>query len=99
MRAKQIHPVANDVISLLELKLLVKSIVTKHAKIRIKCLLEGGTWTSQFLSVMMVTEKGMVLNDDFNNKISSIKFLDQVIQFVIDKPFDSYNSDLAYVVS
>lgn len=98
MRTTHIPPSANDTISLLELKLLMKSIVSKQAKIRIKCLLEGGTWTSQFLSVMMVTEKGIVLNDDFNNKIKSIKFLHQVIQFIIDKPFDSYVSNLAYVV-
>lgn len=99
MKAKQNFPIANEVISLLELKLLVRSIINKHARIRIKCLTEGGNWTSQFLSVMMVTEKGLVLNDDSNDKISSINFIDQIIQFVIDKPFDSYSPDQAYVVS
>jgi hypothetical protein len=98
MTSKPGFPIANEIISLLELKLLVKSIVNKHANIRIKCLLDGGTWTTDFLSVLMVTEKGLVLNDDSNNKIESIEFLNQVIQFVIDKPFDSYDSNLAYVV-
>ena len=98
MKPRNTLPNSNEIISLLELKLLAKSIIRKHAKIRIKCLLEGGSWTSQFLSVMMVTEKGLVLNDDSNNKIKSIKFIDQIVQFVIDKPFDSYNPDLAYVI-
>jgi hypothetical protein len=47
----------------------------------------------------MVTEKGLVLNNDSNNKIQSIEYLDDVVQFVIDKPFDSYNPNLAYTVS
>jgi hypothetical protein len=99
MKTRDILPNSNEVISLLELKLLAKSIISKHAKIRIKCLLEGGSWTGQFLSVMMVTEKGLVLSDDSNNKIKSIRFIDQIVQFVIDKPFDSYTPNMAYIVS
>jgi hypothetical protein len=99
MKAKDPVPLANEMISLLELKLLVKSIVNKHADIRIKCLLEGGTWQEHFFIVLMVTEQGIVLSDETNSKIKSIRFLDAIRQFVIDKPFDSYNSNLAYNVS
>jgi hypothetical protein len=99
MKVKQSLPVANELISLLELKLLMKSIINKHANIRIKCLLDGGAWTNQFFSVSMVTENGLILSDDSNRKIRSIRFLNQVIQFVIDKPFDNYNPNLAYNVS
>jgi hypothetical protein len=88
---------STEMISLLELKLLMTAIIAQRAKIRIKCLLEG-VWTKQFFSVMMITDKGIVLSDDSNRKIKNIRFLDQVSQFVIDKPFDSYNSDLAYGV-
>lgn len=102
MKTKQILPIpatSPEVISLHELKLLAKSIVNTQAKIRMKCLLEGGSWTSQFFSVMMVTEQGIVLIDDSTDKIKSIKFIDQVVQFVIDKPHDNYNADLAYTVN
>ena len=98
-KLKEILPTSNENISPLELKLLAKSIISHKAKIRIKCLLAGGSWTNQFLSVMMVTERGLVLNDDASDKIKSISFIDQVVQFVLDKPFDNYNSNLAYVVS
>jgi hypothetical protein len=99
MKAKQPIPLANEIISLLELKLLVQSIINKHADIRIKCLLEGDTWHEHFFNVLMVTEQGIVLADETNSKIKSIRFMDAISQFVIDKPFDSYNSNLAYGVS
>lgn len=98
MKTNYTFPTASEVISLLELKLLVKSIITKHANIRIKCMLEGDKW-GDFLSVKMVTEKGLILGDDSRNRIRSIKFIDHVVKFVIDQPFDSYNPNLAYVVS
>jgi hypothetical protein len=84
MKTNENVPVATDIISLLELKLLMISIINTHAKIRIKCLMENGIWTNQFLSVMMVTEKGFVLNDDANNKITSVQFLGQVVQYSAD---------------
>ena len=98
MKLKQTFPKASEIISRLELKLLMKSIISNKAKIKIKFLEEGGRWSSRFLSVLMVTEKGIVFNDDSNNKIKSISFLDQIKQLVIDQPFDGYNSNLAYMV-
>ncbi|HEY3405383.1 MAG TPA: hypothetical protein VGK59_18485 [Ohtaekwangia sp.] len=97
-KLKQLLPISNEIISVQELKLLVASIIHQKAKIRIKCLTDGGVWTTQFFSVMMVTDKGLVLNDEATDKIKSIRFIDQVIQFVLDTPFNNYNSNLAYLV-
>jgi hypothetical protein len=99
MKLRQTIPSAGEIISRLELKLLMKSIIGNRANIRIKYLIEGGTWSTCFLSVMMVTEKGIIFNDDGKNEITSLKFLDQITQLVIDHPFDGYISNLAYVVS
>jgi len=99
MKLRQTIPSAGEIISRLELKLLMKSIIGHRAKIRIKYLIEGGAWSDCFLSVMMVTEKGIIFNDDANNEITSLKFLDQITQLVIDQPFDGYISNLAYIVS
>ena len=99
MKLTQTIPLAGEIISRLELKLLMKSIIGHRAKIRIKYLIEGGVWSNCFLSVMMVTEKGIVFNDDANNEIKSLTFLDQITQLVIDQPFDGYISHLAYIVS
>jgi hypothetical protein len=98
MKLKQTFPVASEIISRLELKFLMKSIIGHQAKIRIKYLTEGGRWPQCFLSVMMVTEKGIVFNDDSSKKIKSVRFLDQITQLVIDQPFDGFVSNIAYVV-
>jgi hypothetical protein len=91
-------PVAKDRITLSELKLLLESIIATHANIRMKCMLAGGKWTGEFLSIIMVTGKGVILNDDAADKITSISLLSQVLQFVVDKPFDGYSSNLTYEV-
>jgi len=99
MKIRETIPIAGEIISRLELKLLMKSIIGHRAKIRIKYLIEGGAWSNSFLSVMMVTEKGIVFNDDANNEIKSLEFLDEITQLVIDQPYDGYISHLAYVVN
>lgn len=97
-KVKQIIPTSDEIISLRELKLLVTSIIRGKAGIRIKCLMDGGTWTSHFLNIIMLTERGLVLTDEANDKIKSIRFKDHVVQFVLDRPFDNYDSNLAYPV-
>lgn len=92
------HPVSTDTVSPLELKFLMNSILLQKANIRIKCLLDGKSWSDRYLSVMMVTERGAILKDESRDKIFSIPFIQQVMQFVLDKPFDSYYSDQAYAV-
>jgi hypothetical protein len=92
------HPISVDTVSPLELKFLMNSILLQKANIRIKCLLDGKRWSDRYLSVMVVTEKGAVLKDESRDKIFSIPFIQQVMQFVLDKPFDSYYSDQAYAV-
>ncbi|RAW02007.1 hypothetical protein [Pseudochryseolinea flava] len=92
------QPRVEDVISVLEFKLLMKSIVDHHAKIRIKYLPDGGSWTINFFNVVMVTDKGMILSDEENNKILSISLTNGIVQFIIDEQFDSYLPNLAYAV-
>lgn len=77
----------------------MNSIVFKKANVKIKCLFEGKSWTGPFLSVLLVTEKGAVLKDESSDKILSITFLGQVVQFVLDAPFDSYYSEQTYAVA
>ena len=76
----------------------MNSILLQKANIRIKCLFDGTTWSPCYLSVVMVTENGAVLKDESRDKIFSISFIQQVIQFVLDKPFDNYYPDQAYTV-
>lgn len=97
-KTKEIIPTSNEIISLQELKLLVTSIIRGKARIRIKCLMDGGVWAQQFSNIIMLTERGLVLTDDANDKIKSVRFKDHVVQFVLDRPFESYDSNLAYKV-
>ena len=99
MEKKDALETSNEIVSSLELKLLVESIINQHANIRIKYQLDGDAWTTDFFSVMMVTKKGLVLNNDANDKIKSIESIEQILQFMIDQPFDNYVSNLPYTVS
>jgi hypothetical protein len=98
MKSKELS-VSADTVSSLELRFLMDSIVSQKANVKIKCLFEGRSWSGPFLSVLMVTEKGAVLKDESSDKILSIPFIDHVMQFVLDRPFDSYNSERTYAVA
>jgi hypothetical protein len=60
--------------------------------------MDGGVWTQQFLNIIVLTERGLVLTDETNDKIRSIRFQDHLVQFVLDRPFNNYDSNLAYLV-
>lgn len=53
----------------------------------------------QVLSVMMITGKGLVLNDDLRDTMESINSLRTIIQFIIDWPLANYSTNLVYLVS
>ena len=64
--------------------------------IRTRCL--GEMWHPNFTRVLMVTEKGVVLNDEVRVKAVIIPFLRDIIQFEIDKRFDEYEPHFHYTV-
>lgn len=87
------------IVSVLELKFLLRSILEHHANIHIRYLLNGERWTSHFLTILLVTEKGVILNDEQKNKITSVEFLSDISQFELDKTYESYESKSHYIIN
>ena len=64
--------------------------------LRTRCL--GEMWQPNFMRVLMVTEKGLVLHDEVTSKAVIIPFVRDIVQFEIDKPFEEYQPHFHYTV-
>lgn len=85
-------------ISVLELKRLISDLSEKRPDICIRFRLLGELWAVHFISVIKLTEKGGLFFDD-NNNIISISDLNFVMQFEIDKPFQTFQPYYHYEVT
>jgi hypothetical protein len=90
--------VNKTLISVLELRRLMVELLEKRPDICIRFRLLGELWNVYFLRVMRVTGKGALLFDEQNN-IVSISDLNFVMQFEIDRPFQSFQPYYHYEVT
>ena len=88
-----------SVISILELRSLLASLLNNHLNICIRFRLVGEMWQSHHMRVLKLTEKGVLLNDEVKNRLISIQDLSQVMQFEIDVQFQIYQPHYHYEVS
>lgn len=58
----------------------------------------GKMWAPNFLRVIRVTENGVLLNDESSNKFYKLPDLSNVIQFELDKPFQTFKPYFHYDV-
>jgi len=86
-------------VSVQELKLLLSSILQRHANVRFRCVLEGEVWPADFMRILLVTEKGVILNEEKSNKTISIKFLNDIIQFELEKTYENYQAKSRYTIT
>jgi tRNA G26 N,N-dimethylase Trm1 len=86
-------------VSVQELKLLLSDILEQHANIRMKYQLNSENWNDHYLRILLVTDKGVILNDERNNKITSIKFLSDISRFELDKAHETFSSSCQYKVN
>lgn len=75
---------------MIQLRQLLFALKEHRPDICIRYRLMGNMWTTNFLRVIKLTEKGVLLNDEISNKFISITDLSHLIQFELDKPFQSY---------
>jgi hypothetical protein len=85
-------------IEVLQLKRLLLELREHRPDICFRYRLMGRMWTNNFLRVIKLTEKGVLLNDEPSNKFVSLADLSQVIQFEIDKSFQTYEPYFHYNV-
>ena len=88
-----------SLISVLELKRLLVTIIDFDMPVCIRYRILGEMWQSNFLRVVKVTEKGVILNDELRNKTIILQDLTQIIQFEIDGRIHNFQPHFHYDVS
>lgn len=64
----------------------------------IRFRLIGDMWQTSYMRVVNLTEKGVTLNDEKDNKLIIIKDLNSIIQFELDQPLERYQPHFHYSV-
>jgi hypothetical protein len=86
-------------ISVIELKRLLVDLKDKRPDIGVRFRIVGDLWDKNFASIVLVTDRGVILNDESNDRICTIPDLKNVIQFEIDGPFQNFQPFNHYDVS
>lgn len=85
-------------VSVVELRRLLVELKEHRPDICIRYRMLGQMWAQNFLRVVLVTARGVLLNDETENKLKTIPDLSQIIQFELDKPFQSYRPYFHYEI-
>lgn len=85
-------------VAVLALKRLLVELKEHRPDICIRYRLLGQMWVNNFLRVIDVSEHGAILHDETNNTIIRIPEISSIMQFEIDRTFQSYQPYLHYDV-
>lgn len=96
--ADNILETTKSLISVLELKRLLVDLKEKRPDICIRYRLLGEMWVVNSMRVVMITEKGVMLNDEQNNRMINLPDLSSIMQFEIDAPFMGFQPHFHYNV-
>ena len=83
-------------VSVLELRRLLFELKEHRPDISFRYRLIGEMWAQHFLRVIRLTEKGVLLNNESSNKLSTISNLSQIMQFELDKSFQLFQPYFHY---
>lgn len=86
-------------ISALELKRILVEITEKQPGVSLRYRLMGEMWQPNFMRVLKVTGKGVMLNDEQKNKLIVLPDLNMIVQFELDVRFQHYQPHFHYSVS
>ena len=86
-------------VSLLELRRLLIDLRDKRPDICIRFRLLGEMWFIQFMRIILVTERGVVLNDEVLNRLVRVSDLSNVMQFEIDRRFQNFKPHFHYSIN
>lgn len=85
-------------ISVLELKRLLIELHEKRPDICVRFRLLGEMWLLQFMRVVLVTDTGVILNNEVSNELVRVRDLTYVMQFEIDRRFQNFRPHNHYNV-
>lgn len=85
-------------ITVLELRRLITELRDKRRDICIRFRLIGEMWKPNFLRIIDITDHGLVVNDEVDNKLYFLRDLSLVMQFEIDARFQGFEPHFHYDV-
>lgn len=88
-----------NLISVLELTKLLHDLQDRRPDICIRFRLLGEMWFRNFLSIMSVNGKGVILRDDADHKLIVLNDLTSVMQFELDNSFFGFQAHYHYEVT
>ena len=83
-------------ISVLELRRLLIDLRDKRPDICIRLRLLGEMWLPHFMRIVLVTETGVVLNNEVSKTLVNVRNLSDVMQFEIDRRFQNFKPHFHY---
>ena len=83
-------------ISVLELRRLLIELRDKRPDICVRFRLLGEMWFPHFMRIVLVTETGVILNNEVSNTLVKVSHLIQVMQFEIDRRFQNFMPHFHY---
>lgn len=93
------QPTTDNQLSVLELRKLLHSLKDLRPDICIRFRLMGEMWQNNYLRIINVTEKGIVLNDEKANKLIFIQDLKNIMQFELEHSFQQYHPHFHYSIN
>lgn len=90
--------IESNQVSVLQLRRLLTELKEHRPDICVRYRLMGQMWVQHFAHVRQLTDQGVVLAEEHTDKLVSIPELSAVIQFEIDKSFQSYQPYFHYSV-
>lgn len=85
-------------VEVLALRRLLVELKEHRPDICLRYRLLGQMWATHFLRVIQVTEHGALLNDEGSRQLVHIQDLSLIMQFELDKTFQSFQPYIHYDV-
>lgn len=85
-------------VSTVELRRLLVELNEKRSDIHIRFRLIGQLWRANFLRIVAVNDRGIILVDEIENALIFLTDLSRIMQFEIDAAFQGYNPHHHYTV-
>lgn len=99
MRGDYVIMTKNNQVPVLQLKRLLYELKDLRPDICVRFRLIGEMWQVSFHRIISLTEKGVVLNNEKDNKLIFIQDLSNVMQFEIDHSFREFEPHFHYSIT
>ena len=86
-------------VSVLELKRLLIDLRDKRPDICVRFRLLGEMWFPHFMRIIIVTERGVLLNNEVSDQLVRVYDLGNVMQFEIDHTFQNFKPHFHYSIN